>query len=124
MRLFDLARSTRAALRASAAVGRGFRARDRGDLRSALVHAHAGLGLLREPYVRRANPAEGSALASLAILAEEVAVPLGEHGASADDLVDSIAFLSRLEGEEQPELCSSILYLEARLAAAQSQPAA
>jgi hypothetical protein len=88
------------------------------------MHAHLGLALLRKPYVRRTNPAEGSALASLTILAEEAAVPLGERGASVNDLTDAIAFLARLKGEKQPVLCSSIPYLEARLAAAPSSPAA
>ena len=88
------------------------------------MQAHIGLALLRKPYVRRANPAEGSALASLTILAEEVAARLGEVGASVDDLTDSIAFLTRLKGEQQPELCLSIPYLEARLAAHPPPPAA
>ena len=124
MRLFDFARSINAGLRASAAVGRGFRARDRGDMRSALIHAQVGLALLRKPYVRRSGPVEGTTLVSLTILAEDVATPLSEPGASLDDLSDSISFLTRLAGEKQPKLCSSIPYLEYRLAAASSPPAA
>ena len=124
MQLFDIARSINAGLHASAAVGRGFRARDQGDMRSALIHAQLGLALLRKPYVWRSGPVEGSTLASLTILAEDVADPLGEPGASVNDLSDSISFLTRLEGEKQPELCSSIPYLEARLAAASSPSAA
>jgi hypothetical protein len=116
MRLFDPVLSITAAMRASAAVGRGFRLRDKGNLREALVQAHIGLDLLGKPYVRRGNPPEASALASLTILAEEVAAKLEERGASVNDLSDSIAFLNRLTGERQPDLCSFIPFLEARLA--------
>jgi hypothetical protein len=113
MRLFDLARSITAAMRASAAAGRAFRFRDAGDLRGALAQAHIGLGLLRAPYVHRRNPAEGSALASLTIVAEQA---VEASGASAEDLLDSIAILNGLKGERQPELCSFIPFLETRLA--------
>jgi hypothetical protein len=116
MRLFDLARSVTAAMRASAAAGRAFRFRDAGDLRGALAQAHIGLDLLRAPYVHRRNPAEGSALASLTIVAEQAAVGLEASGASAEDLLDSIAILNGLKGERQPELCSFIPFLETRLA--------
>ena len=120
MRLFDFFRSINAGLRTSAAVGRGFGARDRGDSQRALFHAHAGLSLLRKPYVQRMNPAEGSALASLTILAESVANSLGGNGATVDDLSDAIAFLTPLQGDKQPELCLSIPFLKTRLAAASS----
>lgn len=114
MRLFDSVKSMYTAMRASAALGHGFKARDQGDLRSALTHARHGLALLRQPYVRRGNPAEGSALVSLTLLAEEAGRSLGEQGMTQDDLADSILFLKRLEGENQPDLCSYLPYLEAR----------
>lgn len=120
MRLFDFFRSINAGLCASAAVGRGFRARDRGDSLRALIHAHVGLALLRKPYVQRMNPVEGSALASLTILAESVADSLGKNGAAIDDLSDAIAFLTRLQGDKQTELCLSIPFLKTRLAATSS----
>ena len=117
MQLIDLVRSTIAAIRASAALGRGFRLRDCGELRGALIQAQIGLCLLREPYVRRRNAPEASALASLTILAEEVGVKLGVQGASVADLTEAIAILRGLTGERQPDLCSYIPFLETRLAA-------
>jgi hypothetical protein len=103
-------------MRASAAAGRGFRLRDRGNYREALAQARIGLALLGEPYVRRSNPPEASALASLTILAEEAATKLEEPGASVRDLSDAIAILNGLVGPTSPALCSFIPFLEARLA--------
>ncbi|MDO8932278.1 MAG: hypothetical protein Q7U97_07795 [Rhodocyclaceae bacterium] len=117
MHIFDSIRSISAGMRASAVVGRGFKLRDRGDLHGALMQAHAGLALLNKPYVRRGNPVEGSSLASLTILADQVAVELHVQGASAVDLADSIAFLNQLKGDKEPELCSFLPFLENRLAA-------
>lgn len=105
-------------MRASAAVGRGFRLRDRGDLQGALEQARIGLELLSKPYVQRNSPAEVSALISLTVLAEESAMPLHEQGASTVDLIDSINALKRLSGEDQPDVCLWLPFLEARLAAA------
>ena len=111
-------------MRASAAAGRGFRLLDDGDLRGALEQARIGLEILSKAYVQRNNPPEASALISLTLLAEESAVPLQEQGASTVDLIDSIATLKRLSGKSQPDLCLSLPFLEARLAAASSPPAA
>ncbi len=104
-------------MRASATLGRGSRLRERGDVRGALAQARIGLSHLSKPYVRRSNPVEGSGLASLTIMAEELAVELSEQGASAADLADSISFLKRLKGDSPPELCLFIPFLESRLAA-------
>lgn len=112
-----------AAMRASAELGRGFKERDHGDLRNALSHALNGLALLRKPYVRRCNPAEGSALVSLTILAEQAGRSLGQCGATQVDLADSILFLKRLEGEGLPELCSYLPYLKARHEEVLTRPA-
>lgn len=86
-------------------------------MRGALAQAQIGLGFLSASYVRRGNASEGSALASLTILAEEVAAKLEEPGASVGDLTDAIAILNGLTGEPRPDLCSFVPFLEARLAA-------
>ena len=93
MPLFDFARSFTAAMRASATAGRAFRSRDCGDLQNALAQARIGLSLLRAPYVNRRNAAEGSALASLTIVAEQAAAELGATGAPVEYLADAIAIL-------------------------------
>lgn len=55
---------------------------------------------------------EGLALASLTILAEEISSQLQASGATADDLADAIAYLKQLSDDPQPDLCSSITFLE------------
>lgn len=110
-----------AALRASAALGRAYRLQAHGNLKGALMHAQNGLGILSKPYVRRQNPPEGSALASLTILAEEIAPHVESNGAATSDLTDSIQFLKQVKGEPLPELCAYIPFLEARLAASPKQ---
>lgn len=82
--------------------------------------ARIGLTMLGKPYVRRAHPAEASALVSLTLLAEEAAIELHEQGASVTDLLDSIATIKLLSGGDGTELKSSLPFLEARLAAASS----
>ncbi len=106
-------------MRASAAAGRGFRLRDRGDMRGALMQARIGLAMLSKPHVRRANPPEASALISLTVLAEESAVQLREQGASVTDLLDAIASIKRT-GARDPQSRASLLFLEARLSTASS----
>jgi hypothetical protein len=123
MGFWGAVRSFGAAMRAGAAVGRSSRSRNNGDLRAALSQAREGLVCLGETYVRRGNPPEASALVSLTVIAEEVAVQLKEVGASTTDLADSILFLKRIDSEPRPELCSSIPFLEERLAIALSRPA-
>jgi len=115
MGLLDFVRSIAASMYASAAVGRGFRLRNSGDMQGALAQAHKGLELLRAPYVRRGNATEGSALISLTILAEQAATELRVPGASTNDLVDAIALLNSLKGEGQPDSCLFIPFLKTRL---------
>ncbi|TLD47393.1 MAG: hypothetical protein FAZ92_00324 [Accumulibacter sp.] len=124
MRLVDSARSMVAVLRANSAMVRAHRLQARGKLEAALVLARSGLAVLRKPYVRRRNPMEGLALASLTILAEEISSQLQASGATADDLADAIAYLKQLSDDPQPDLCSSITFLETRRAAASRQPSA
>jgi hypothetical protein len=88
-------------MRASAAVGRCARSRDRGELRIALAQARLGLQFLGKAYVRRTNPVEGSALASLTLMAEELGLEVNDLGASTRDLADSIAFLKLLDGNNR-----------------------
>jgi hypothetical protein len=112
------------AVRAGAAVGRSSRSRSEGNLPAALAHARAGLDLLGKPHVCRENPPEAAALVSLTVLAEEIGAQLKEVGASTTDLTDSIRFLKGMSSEPLPDLCSSIPFLEERLALAVSRPAA
>ena len=120
-RLFDSARSMVAVIRANSALVRAHRLQARGKLEAALALAKSGLTVLGKPYVHRRNPAEGLALASLTILAEQISSPLDATGATANDLTDSIAFLKELTDDPQPDLCESIAFLEARLAASSRQ---
>ena len=119
MWLVDSVRSISAGMRASAAVGRCAHSRDRGELRIALEQARLGLQFLGKAYVRRTNPVEGSALASLTLMAEELGLEVNELGASTRDLADSIAFLKLLDGDPPTELGRSLPFLEQRLAAAE-----
>lgn len=121
MRLFDSARSMVAVIRANSALVRSHRLQARGKLVAALALAQRGLNVLGKPYVLRRNPQEGLALASLTILAEQISSHLDATGATADDLVDSIAFLKQLTDDPPPDLCASIEFLEARLAASTGQ---
>ena len=121
MRLVDAARSMVAALRANSALVRAHRLQARGKLAPALALVQSGLTVLRKPYVRRHNPMEGLALASLTILAEEISPQLQASGATADDLADSIAYLKQLSDDPQPDLRSSIAFLETRHAASSRQ---
>jgi len=120
-RLIDSARSMVAVIRANSALVRAHRLQARGKLEAALALAQSGLTVLGKPYVRRRNPPEGLALASLTILAEQISSPLDATGATANDLADSIAFLKELTDDPQPDLCESIAFLEARLAASSRQ---
>ncbi|MEF8754230.1 MAG: hypothetical protein V5B60_09865 [Accumulibacter sp.] len=122
MDLVDSARSMVAVLRANSAMVRAHRLQARGKLPAALALARSGLAVLRKPYVRRRNPMEGLALASLTILAEEISSQLQASGATVDDLVDAIAHLKQLSDDPPPDLCSSIAFLETRRAASSRQP--
>lgn len=116
MHLIDVIRSAVAGVRASAALGRAYRYQRDMRLVDALAMAHNGLSILRQPYVRRSNPPEGSALASLTILAEQVAWQVKGQGAKQEDIQDSVAFLKRANfGNPPPELCTFIPFLESRL---------
>jgi hypothetical protein len=119
MRPIEALRSIVASFRASAALGRASRLREQGECKLSLAAAKAGLAELNHAYVRRTNPLEGSSLASLTILCEELASQLCEAGASENDLRDSISFLKGIVDGPTPELCSSIPLLESRLAVIQ-----
>lgn len=93
MKLMTDTRSLLAAFRASAILAKGFRERDRGNFARASQLAEDGLAMLRSPYVARQRAPEGSALASLTVLAEEVREKSNSTGARQQDLADSIAFL-------------------------------
>jgi hypothetical protein len=53
-------------------------------------------------------------------MAEELSLEVDDRGASPRDLVDSIAFLKRIDGEPPTELGRSLPFLEQRLAAIES----
>jgi hypothetical protein len=117
MKLLTDARSLLAAFRAGAILGNGFRERDRGNFARASQLAEDGLVLLRSPYVVRHRAPEGSALASLTVLAEEVREKSNSTGASRQDLADSIAFLKLAEKHANANLALSawLPQLEKRL---------
>jgi hypothetical protein len=123
MSLWRTVRSMGTAMRAGAAVGRCSRSRREGNLPAALAQARAGLELLGKRHVYRENPPEAAALVSLTGLAEEIGSELNEAGASLEDLVDSVRLLNAMNREPVPDLCSSIPFLEARLAVARARPA-
>ena len=117
MRLINSVRSVVAALRASAAVGRAYRKEREEKPTEALALAQGGLAILRQPYVNRSNPPEASALASLTILAEQLAWELEASGATQQDIADAVTFLKSINSANPPpELCSFIPFLESRLA--------
>ena len=117
MKLITDARSLLAAFRASSILGEGFRERDLGNFARASQLAEAGLAVLRLPYVIRQRAPEGSALASLTVLAEEVREKANSSGASHQDLADSIAFLKLAASHTKMNLALSawLPHLEKRL---------
>ena len=121
----DAVRSYGIALRASGRFGRSIRLRKRGRLREALHVAREGLVMLRDPIVRRDQGPEGSGVVCLTIQVEWLASQLGEPGATAADLADSIAFMKAISGRvtgETAEMNTAWLpSLEARLAQLESQ---
>ena len=121
MKLIHNFRSLLAGFRASAALGRGFRERDRGDRKRAAQLAQTGLALLRRPYVRRMRPVEGSALASLTVLAEEVRESSSDSGANQQDLADAIAIIRRTALRGGNGLSEWLPQLEKRLAMLRTQ---
>jgi len=118
--LRDAMRSYHIALRASGRYGRSIRLRKQGKLREALHVAREGLAMLRDPVVRRRQGPEGSGVVCLTIQVEWLAGQLGEQGAAAADLADSIAFMKAISGTvtgETADMNSAWLpSLEARLA--------
>ena len=116
-------RSYFVALRASAALGRALRQQRLGKRREALSTARGALDLLRRPFVFRQHPAEGSSLATLTVLVEQLAVELKEQGACRQDLTDALSFLGT-PPNDPPALNTWVPYLEARLAASPETPSA
>ena len=104
---------------ASADFGRASRLERQRRLPEAIAAARSGLERLRQPFVRRSRPVEGSSLASLTVLVERIATAVGAEGAEASDLRDSLSLLKTLETGDsgfQASLYEWIPYLEARLA--------
>jgi hypothetical protein len=116
MQILDNLKSTLTAFRASALLGQGFRERDQGNFFRAHELAFEGLALLRRPYVRRQWAAEGSALASLTVLAEEVREKSNGTGPTQEDLADTIDILKRFNTEQTAGLTVWLPHLERRYA--------
>nr|WP_315468494.1 hypothetical protein [uncultured Undibacterium sp.] len=123
MRLINSIRSGIAALKASAVFGRALRRQREGKLTEALVIAQNGLAILRHTYVEHSNPSEGSAHASLTVLAESIAWDLDVPGVTALDLSTALVFLKAIHTENQPSgLSEYIPFLESRLESLHKHP--
>lgn len=111
-------RSLLAGYQASAAFGRAARLEQEQRFTEAIAAARGGLERLRQPFVRRSRPVEGSSLASLTVLIERIASVTGREGATVSDLRDSLLLLkaNSVNGEADTKLRSWIPYLEASLA--------
>ncbi|MEQ1525201.1 MAG: hypothetical protein ABL911_00435 [Gallionella sp.] len=111
-------RSYITSLKASRLFGRAGRLRDAGRKEEALNVARQSLTVLREPWVVRLRPAEGSVLLCTTMLVEQVATELNQHGADNDDLADALAYLKSLPPGSELEIFGSeewVPYLESRL---------
>jgi len=109
-------RSYFAALKASSRLGHAYRLRRQGRNNEALVVAREGLSILSYPFVKRLNPAEGSALTCLTTLVEEITTELKQPGASLSDLKDSLEFIKQLPAKSSTEahhMKAWVPYLEA-----------
>jgi hypothetical protein len=112
-------KSLLAGFRASAELGRASRLERQRKLPEAVAAARLGLERLRQPFVKRSRPIEGSSLASLTVLVERIATLTGAEGAQVSDLRDSLSLLKsfRTAGSASyTGLQAWIPYLEARLA--------
>lgn len=79
--------------------------------------AREGLEILRSSFVARLNPAEGTALACLTTLVEELSSELQQPGASMNDLNDSLTFIKQLPAESSADVHNMrawVPYLEAK----------
>lgn len=79
--------------------------------------AREGLAFLSNPFVKRQNAAEGSALVCLTTLVEELSSELNQPGAAINDLKDSLKFIKQLPEASSPELQnmkSWVPYLETK----------
>jgi hypothetical protein len=124
MGIIKTVRSFAGAMRASSALSRAYRQQEQGHLTEALVQAERGLAILQQPHVLRGHPAEAAALASLTVLAEQLACRLHVPGACPKDVGESLAYLKAASRvDPRPELCAYIPFLEARLEAIQGPPA-
>jgi hypothetical protein len=106
-----------AALKASSRLGRAYRLNNKGRKKEAVVVAREGLAILSNPFVERQNAAEGSTLACLTTLVEELSSDLNQPGASINDLKDSLKFIKQLPEASSPELQNMkawVPYLEAK----------
>ena len=106
-------RSYAIALRASRRFGRVCKLRKAGLSAEALRTAREALVLLGDPVVRRLEAPEGSGLVCLTMNVEWLARELGEPGASARDIADSIQFL-RTMPKPKDEWAGWLKYLEGR----------
>lgn len=117
--MLKIVRSYFACLRANVALGRATRLQIQGQKVKALAEARRGLLFLSRPYIARRNVSEGSALLSLTMLVEWLAVEEKESGASNDDLRDALAFIRQLENHPTLDFSEQLAwapYLESRLA--------
>jgi len=110
-------RSYLAALKASSRLGRAYRLSNKGQKMEAIVVAREGLTILSRPFVKRQSVAEGSALACLTTLVEELSSELNQPGASISDLKDSLKFIKQLpdaSSSEVQNMKSWVPYLETK----------
>ena len=110
-------RSYFAALKASSRLGRVYRLRDKGRKNEAILVAREGLVILSGPFVERQHPAEGSVLACLTTLVEELSSELNQPGASISDLKDALKFIKQLPEASSPavqNMKSWVPYLETK----------
>lgn len=107
MRLLDSIRSMVAGLRAGSALGRASRKRRKGQLPEALAIAQKGLSFLRHTYVQRNDPSEGTAHATLTVLAESLARELNAPGVSEQDLTDALTLLGGSTQKTRHQRCAS-----------------
>ena len=79
--------------------------------------AREGLSILSHPFVKRLNPAEGSALACLTTLVEQITSEQKQPGASLSDLKDSLEFIKQLPVKSSTEIQNMkawVPYLESK----------
>lgn len=105
-------------LKASRLFGKASRLRDAERKKEALNFARQSLAVLREPWVFRHRPAEGSVLLCTTMLVEQLGSELNQNGADDNDLADSLKYLKSFRSGTELKIFGSeewIPYLESRL---------